>query len=67
MISRRFFLKAMQFYQNKMYARMFNISEEEAQAQFNSTFQDFLSLEMKELEDLNREDLISGGDSETQD
>ena len=53
------FLKAMQYYQNKMYARMYNLSEEEAQLQFNGTFQDFLLLEMQELEDLNREDLNS--------
>lgn len=53
------FLKAMQFYQNKMYARMFNLSEEEAQAQFDESFQNFLSLEMKELQNLNREDLQS--------
>lgn len=61
------FLKAIQFYQNKMYARMFNISEEEAQDQFNGTFQDFLSLEMKELEDLNREELKSSGGDDPQD
>jgi len=53
------FLKAMQFYQNKMYARMYNLSEEEAQLQFNGTFQEFLLLEKQELEDLNREDLNS--------
>ncbi len=53
------YLRTMQFYQNKMYARMFDLSEAEAQAQFNASFQDFLSLEMKELEDLNREDLNS--------
>ncbi len=53
------FLKAMQFYQNRMYARMYNLSEEEAQIEFNSTFQEFLSLERKELEDLRREDLNS--------
>ena len=55
------FLRAMQFYQNKMYAQMANITEQEAQAQFDSTFFDFLSLEKKELEDLNREDLTSSG------
>ena len=53
------FLKAMQFYQNKMYARMYNLSEEEAQYQFDATFEEFLSLEMKELQDLDREDLSS--------
>ena len=53
------FLRTMQFYQNKMYARMFDLTEAEAQAQFNASFVDFLSLEMKELEDLNREDLNS--------
>ena len=53
------FLKAMQFYQNRMYARMYNLSEEEAQIEFNGTFQEFLSLERKELEDLRREDLNS--------
>jgi len=53
------FLKAMQFYQNKIYARMYNVSEEEAQVQFSSTFQEFLLLEMNELEDLSKEDLNS--------
>lgn len=52
------YLKAMQFYQNRMYARMFNISEEEAQIQYEQTFQGFLKLE-RELDDLEKEDLRS--------
>lgn len=52
-------LKSMQFYQNKIYARMYNLSEEEAQKQFDKTYTDFLSKEMKELENLNTENLSS--------
>ena len=53
------YLRSMQYYQNKMYARMFNISEEEAQLQFNQTYDWFLSLESEELEDLIKEELRS--------
>ena len=53
------YLRAMQMYQNRMYARMFNLSEEEAQAQFDQTFKEFLWLEEEELKNLEREDLTS--------
>lgn len=53
------YLRAMQFYQNKMYARMFNISEEEAQRQFGVTFKEYLYFENRELEELEKEELKS--------
>lgn len=53
------YLKAIQFYQNKMYARMFDLSDEEAQAQFDQTFLYFLEQESVELETLNQENLSS--------
>ncbi|GAB4242406.1 MAG: hypothetical protein Tsb0034_19830 [Ekhidna sp.] len=53
------YLRAMQFYQNKMYARMFNISEEEAQKQFGDTFKEYLYFENRELEELEKEELKS--------
>ncbi len=57
------YLKAMQVYQNKMYARMFNLSEEEAQKQFQETFESFLLLELGELLELGKEDLTNNPDS----
>lgn len=56
------YLKTMQFYQNKMYARMFNISEEEAQARFDWDFDRFLQMESKELEELEQESLTNEGE-----
>ena len=53
------YLRSMQHYQNKMYARMFNISEEEAQAQFNETFDYFMQFEKSELTELEKEDLVN--------
>jgi len=53
------YLKAMQVYQNRMYARMFNLSEEEAQIQFDSAFSGYLQKENKELERLEKEDLTN--------
>lgn len=50
------YLRAMQVFQNKMYARMYNLSEEDAQAQFEQVFSQFLNME-KELETLEKEDL----------
>ena len=57
------YLKAMQIYQNKMYARMFNLSEEAAQAQFQDTFYEFLLLENEELSRLEGEDLTNSDSS----
>lgn len=53
------YLRSMQYYQNKMYARMFNISEEEAQAQFDQTFDYFMQFEETELSELEKEDLVN--------
>ena len=53
------YLRSMQYYQNKMYARMFNISEEEAQAQFDETFDYFMQFEETELTELEKEDLVN--------
>ena len=53
------YLKAMQVYQNKMYARMFNLSEEEAQNQFDKTFEEFLLLEIDELLELEKQELTN--------
>ncbi|SNT31004.1 hypothetical protein SAMN05421640_3343 [Ekhidna lutea] len=51
------YLKAMQFFQNKVYARMYGISADSGQAEFEDKLQEFFLLETKELEELEREDL----------
>ncbi len=53
------YLKAMQHFQNKMYTRMYRISEDSGNAEFNSKFQEFLLKENKELQQLEREDLVN--------
>ncbi|MEM6738110.1 MAG: hypothetical protein AAF620_18785 [Bacteroidota bacterium] len=57
------YLRSLQVYQNKMYARMFNLSEEEAQNQFHNTLKDFLLLEKQELEELEKEELTGNTES----
>lgn len=51
------YLRAMQVYQNKIYARMYNIAEEEAQLQFEQTFEEYLSKERKELLELEKQEM----------
>lgn len=53
------YLRAIQAIQNKIYARMYNMSQMEAQAEFDALFVEFLDLENAELEILQREDLIN--------
>lgn len=53
------YLRAIQHYQSKMYARMFNISEEDAQVQFENTFNELLFMESKKLELLESEELTN--------
>ncbi|MEM6642751.1 MAG: hypothetical protein AAF616_07205 [Bacteroidota bacterium] len=60
------FLKAMQYFQNKMYAQQFAISEQQAQEEFDSVFDQFLLLEQEELDALIREDLNSGTEDENE-
>lgn len=53
------YLRAIQVVQNKIYARMYNMSQAEAQAEFDELFLQFLDLENTELETLQKEDLIN--------
>jgi len=53
------YLKAMQTFQNKIYARMYNVSEEEAQNEFEQRFEEFLFMEIDEFKSLEKEDLIN--------
>ncbi|MEP1033213.1 hypothetical protein [Ekhidna sp.] len=53
------YLKTMSYYQSKMYARMYGISEDSARAEYNTMFLEFLASETKELEELEREDLVN--------
>lgn len=51
------YLKSMQVFQNKIYARINNISEEQAELEFNKIFTEKLNLERKELDELEKDDL----------
>lgn len=53
------YLKTMQYFQSKMYARMFNISEEEALQQYQESFEYYLLLEKADLLKLEQQDLIN--------
>ncbi|MBC6399880.1 MAG: hypothetical protein GDA37_02500 [Ekhidna sp.] len=52
------YLKAMQYFQNKIYSRMYNISEEEAQIRFDQTFSELLLRESTKLKALKQESFI---------
>ncbi len=51
------YLKTLQTFQNKIYARVSNISEEQAKIEFEQIFEANLLLEKKELDELEQEDL----------
>ncbi|NQZ75787.1 MAG: hypothetical protein HRT61_06695 [Ekhidna sp.] len=53
------YLKAMQHFQNLMYSRMYKISTEEGQREFDAKLDEFLLLEQEELKQLQREDLTN--------
>lgn len=53
------YLRSLQVFQNKIYARMYSISEEEAQSQFDEVLVDFLGQEYVELEELEKEELVN--------
>lgn len=53
------YLKTMQHFQNMMYSRMYGISADSGQAAFDSKLQEFLMLEKKELQELEKEDLTN--------
>jgi hypothetical protein len=53
------YLKTIQFFQNKLYSRMYGISQDSGQAEFEAVLLEFLKLETKELEELEREDLVN--------
>ena len=56
------YLRTMQHFQSKMYARMFNLSEEEAAAQYGSKFDEFLNSQDNELRKLKQEKLTNSPD-----
>ncbi|MEO9871240.1 hypothetical protein [Ekhidna sp.] len=53
------YLRALQHFQNKMYSRMYNISTDSGQSEFDTKLVEFLSLEKGELEELRKEDLVT--------
>ena len=53
------YLRTMQYFQNKMYSRMFGISEDSGQVAFDEKFMEFIAWETSELEKLEREDLVN--------
>ena len=53
------YLKAIQAFQNKIYSRMYNVSEDEAKNEFDRTFEEFLFMEIDELNSLQQEDLTN--------
>ncbi len=53
------YLKTMSYFQSKMYARLYGISEDSGQAEFENKFLEFLASETKELQELEREDLVN--------
>lgn len=53
------YLRTMQHFQNKLYSRMYRISEDSAQNEFEAKFIEYLLQETRELEELEREDLVN--------
>lgn len=53
------YLKTLQFFQNKVYSRIYGISLDSGQAEFDAKLLEFFALETKELEELEREDLTN--------
>ena len=53
------YLRTMQYFQNKIYTRMYGISEDSGRAEFEDRFLEFLLQETRELEELEREDLVN--------
>ena len=53
------YLKSMQYFQNLIYSRMYGLSPDSGQAIFDEKLREFLLLETKELEQLEREDLTN--------
>ena len=53
------YLKAMQFFQNKMYSKLYNKSEDAGNTEFEEKFLEYLSNEKNELNALEGEKLIN--------
>lgn len=53
------YLKTMQYFQNLMYSKMYGLTPEEGQAEFQTKLNEFLLLEQKELSRLERENLTN--------
>lgn len=53
------YLKTIQHFQNKVYSRMYNISEDSGQAEFEAKFLEFLATETSELRELEQQDLVN--------
>lgn len=53
------YLRTMSHFQSKMYARMYGISEDSGQAAFEAKFLEFLAVEDRELQELEKEDLVN--------
>ncbi len=51
------YLRALQFFQNKIYTRMYSIPQDSGQAEFMRKLDEFLLLEGGELQQLQKEDL----------
>ncbi len=52
------YLKTMQYFQNKIYTKMENISSESGENEFNTVFQNYLLLENQKLQNLDKNNFI---------
>jgi len=59
------YLRTLQHFQNKLYARAYNIPEDSGQAEFDEKFMEFMAIESRELEALEREDLVNEAETST--
>ena len=58
------YLKTMSYFQSRMYAKMYGIPEDSGQAHFDAKLLEFLSEEIEELNELEREDLVNSSNSD---
>ncbi|WP_420318714.1 hypothetical protein [Ekhidna sp.] len=59
------YIRALQHFQNKIYTRMYEISEDSGQVAFEAKLIEFLKQENKELEELEKEDLVNTSTKDT--
>ncbi|WP_425391281.1 hypothetical protein [Ekhidna sp.] len=59
------YMRTLQHFQNKIYTRMYGISEDSGQVAFEMKLIEFLKQETRELEELEREDLVNTSTQDT--